>query len=81
MFIEVMFFSYPFVFFHTFGFLVCVRYSLYRIRSREGQSFQSLTRDIGSKRGQRIQKNPVSIENTGFFLAQKEGFEPSQLAL
>jgi hypothetical protein len=29
----------------------------------------------GQIKGQRAAKNPVSIENTGFSLAQKEGFD------
>ena len=29
-------------------------------------------------KGQRAAKNPVTVEITGFSLAQKEGFEPSR---
>ena len=32
----------------------------------------------GQIKGQRAAKNPVTVEITGFSLAQKEGFEPSR---
>ena len=44
-------------------------------RVNPSNSFQSIK---GQIKGQRAQKSPVSIENTGFLLAQKEGFEPSR---